>query len=116
MYAIFPIAEQAKVYMQERLLVVKRRTTTVIRCRLPNLQVQTSSFKRGYPENDSGRRHMRKVCISLATVILVILGTNLAIAQYKQTILVAMRGVTQSTPSPACQRSTALMANPSPSP
>jgi hypothetical protein len=75
--------------MQERLLVVKRGTTTVIRCRLPNLQVQTSSFKRGYPENDSGRRHMRKVCISLATVILVILGTNLAIAQYKQTNLVA---------------------------
>jgi hypothetical protein len=32
---------------------------------------------------------MRKVCISLATVILVILGTNLAIAQYKQTNLVA---------------------------
>jgi uncharacterized protein (TIGR03118 family) len=32
---------------------------------------------------------MRKVCISLATVVLVILGTNLAIAQYKQTNLVA---------------------------
>jgi hypothetical protein len=32
---------------------------------------------------------MRKVCISLAMVVLVILGTNLAITQYKRTNLVA---------------------------
>ena len=32
---------------------------------------------------------MRKVCISLATGVLVILGTNLATAQYTQTNLVA---------------------------
>jgi hypothetical protein len=51
----FPSPEQAKVYRQERQLAVKRGMTAVIRCRLLNLQVQTSSFKGG-SKMASGRK------------------------------------------------------------